>query len=219
MSHKIRVMLVDHHPLVLSGLSSFLSSFEDIEVVGEALNGNAALQRVEKWMPEVLILEMLIPGAIDAIETIRRVRTLHPFTRIVVMTGYVDNIRIVTALGIGAFGYVRQEAGPYELLATVRAAVKGQALIDSSIACTILQELTHGETTYPKLTMREQTIMRQCALGRTYDEIAEVLAISHEAIKAHIGNILIKLQLLYRKHAMLYALKKGLITVDEIELL
>jgi two-component system, NarL family, response regulator LiaR len=218
-SHKIRVMLVDHHQLVLSGLASFLSSFDDIEMVGEALNGEAALHHIEQQMPDVMILEMLIPGTIDALETIRRVRTLHPDTKIVVMTGYADNARIVAALGIGALGYVRPEADPNDLLSAVRAAARGQAVLDPPIACALIQELIHGETSHHKLSAREQTILRQCALGRTYDEIAALLAIAPEAIQTHIGAILIKLQLVYRKQAMLYALKKGLITIDEIGLL
>jgi NarL family two-component system response regulator LiaR len=219
MSHTIRVMLVDQHQLILSGLSSFLSSCDDIEIAGEARNGEIAVQHVEQWMPDVLLLELLLPGSIDALETIYRVQTLHPCTKIVLMAGYADNTRIVAALGIGATGYVRQESDPNDLLYAIRAAVRGQTVIDPPIACTIMQELRHGEIAYPQLTAREQTILRQCALGRTHDEIAAVLALSQEAIKTQIGNILTKLQLRYRKQAMLYALKKGLLTIDEIELL
>lgn len=219
MDHKIRVMLVNQHQLVLSGLASFLSSCADIEIVGQVSNGEAALQHVEQWMPDVMLLELLLPGSVDALETIRRTQTLYPCTKVVVMTGYADNARIMAALGIGALGYVRQEADPNELILTLRAVLKGQAVLDPSIACALMQELTHGTSHYPKLTARELTILRQCALERTHDEIADVLTISPEAIQKHIGNILTKLQLLYRKQAMLYALKKGLITVDETELL
>lgn len=218
MSHKIRVMLVNQHQLVLSGLANFLISCQEIEIAGEVSSGADALQHVEQWMPDVMVLDLLLPGSIDALETIRRTQTLYPYTKVVVMTGYADNARIMAALGIGALGYVRQEADPHELIQVIQAAVRGQAVVDPSIACTMIQELTHGTPHYPKLTAREQTILRQYALGRTHNEIADVLTISPEAIQTHVGNILTKLQLLYRKQAMLYALKKGLITVDGIEL-
>jgi NarL family two-component system response regulator LiaR len=218
MKHKIRVILVNHHPIVRRGLASFFSTFDDIEMVGEATNGEIALQHIEKWMPDVMILEMLIPGNIDGIETIRRVGSLLPYTKIVVTTSHADDARILAALSIGAMGYVRQEADPACLIAAIRAAARGQALLDPPIASAMMQELMHSETSRPKLTAREQTILRQFSLGRTHAEIADVLAVPEEMVLTHVGNILTKLQLIHRTQAMLYALKKGLIHLDEIEL-
>ncbi len=218
MKHKIHVVLVNHHPIVRRGLASFFNTFDDIEMVGEAANGEIALRHIEKWMPDVMILEMLLPGNIDSIETIRRVGALLPYTKIVVTTSHADDARILAALSIGAMGYVRQEADPAFLITTIRAVAQGQALLDPPIASAMMQELIHNKSSRPKLTTREQTILRQFSLGRTHAEIADVLVITEEMIKTHAGNILTKLQLVHRTQAMLYALKKGLIPLDEIEL-
>lgn len=218
MVEKIKVVLVDDHHIVRRGLRSFLNAFDDLTVIGEASSGEEALQHIEEWLPDVVVMDMLMPGGIDGIETIRQVRTLVPSTRIVALTSYTDDSRVVAALRAGAIGYVRKEADPDILLASVRAAARGQSLLDPAVANAVMQELLRGGKHSAELTEREQEVLRQLAFGRTNHEIAEALVVSDETVKTHVGNILTKLQLAHRTQAVIYALKKGLISIDELEL-
>ncbi|GCE21214.1 response regulator [Dictyobacter kobayashii] len=219
MAEQIKVVLVDDHRIVRRGLLSFLNAFADIQVVGDASSGEEALQHIEQWMPDVVVVDMLMPGGMDGIETIRRIQLLLPHTRIVVLTSYADDARVLAALRAGAIGYVRKEADPELLLSSIRAAAKGQSLLDPAIAGALMQELLlRGNKPQAELTEREQTVLRQLALGRTNREIAEALTVTEETIKTHVGNILTKLQLAHRTQAVIYALKKGLISIDEIDL-
>jgi NarL family two-component system response regulator LiaR len=218
MADKIRVVLIDDHRIVRRGIHSFLKAFDDIEVVGEASSGEEALAHIEAWLPDVVVTDMLMPGGIDGIETIRRLRVITPNVKIVALTSYADDARVVAALRAGAIGYVRKEADPEILLASVRAAAKGQSLLDPSVASAVMQELTRVGKHSAELTEREREVLRQLALGRTNPEIAAALVVSEETVKTHVGNILTKLQLAHRTQAVIYALKKGLISLDEIEL-
>lgn len=218
MREQIKVVLVDDHRIVRKGLHSVLKTCEDMQVVGEAANGEEALEHMEEWMPDVVVLDMVMPGGMDGIEAIRRLRTLTPHVKVVVLTSYADDARVVMALKAGAIGYVRKEADPELLLASIRAAAHGQSLLDPAVANALMNELTSGGRHNTNLTEREQAVLRQIALGQTNKEIATVLMITEETVKTHVGNILTKLQLAHRTQAVIYALKKGLITLDEIEL-
>jgi NarL family two-component system response regulator LiaR len=134
------------------------------------------------------------------------------------LTSYADDARVVMALKAGAIGYVRKEADPELLLASIRAAAHGQSLLDPMVANALMNELTSAGRHNANLTEREQAVLRQIALGQTNREIAAVLMITEETVKTHVGNILTKLQLAHRTQAVIYALKKGLITLDEIDL-
>jgi two-component system, NarL family, response regulator LiaR len=217
MPDPIRVVLVDDHHVVRRGLQSFLKAFHDLEVVGQAASGEEALQNMENWMPDVVVMDMLMPGGMDGIETIKQIRALLPNTRIVALTSYTDNARVVAALRAGAIGYVRKEADLEILLSSIRAAARGQSLLDPSVASVVMQELVRVGKPGTDLTEREQEVLRQLAFGRTNHEIAEALTVSDETVKTHVGNILTKLQLAHRTQAVIYALKKGLISLDEIE--
>lgn len=216
--NKIRVALVDDHRVVRQGLRSYLAAFADIEIVGEAGSGEDAVKTISDWLPDVLVMDMLMPGGIDGIETTRRIRALSPHTQVVVLTAYADDARVVAALRAGAIGYIRKEAEPELLLSAVRAAARGQSVLDPSIAGSVLQDLVRGKLPGGELTEREMDVLRQLANGRTNKQIAETLVVSEETIKTHVGNILAKLSLAHRGQAMIYALKKGFISVDELEL-
>ena len=219
MIEKIKVVLVDDHRIVRRSLYSFLNTFEDLELVGEAASGEEMIAHVEAWLPDVIVMDLLMPGGIDGIEATRRIRELSPHTNVVVLTSFSDDARVVGALRAGAIGYVRKEADPDILLASVRAAARGQSLLDQPVAHILLQELTRGTgRSSIELTEREQEVLRQIALGRTNHEIADVLTVSDETVKTHVGNILTKLQLTHRLQAVIYALKKGVISLDEIDL-
>jgi NarL family two-component system response regulator LiaR len=217
----IRVALVDDHRIVRRGLRSFLEAFPDLTIVGEAASGEETLQHIEEWLPDVVIMDLLMPGGMDGVEAIRAIRLTTPHTQVVALTSSTEDARVIAALRAGAIGYVRKDADPNTLLASVRAAARGQSVLDPAVANTVLHELTRQSkagNTGSELTEREQEVLRQIALGCTNREIAETLVVSEETIKTHVGNILTKLQLAHRMQAVIYALKHGLISLDEINL-
>jgi NarL family two-component system response regulator LiaR len=217
MSEQIKVVLVDDHRIVRKGLQRVLETYEDMLIVGEAANGEEALQHIEEWLPDVVVMDMLMPGGMDGVETIRRIYELAPSVKVVVLTSYADDARVVAALRVGAIGYVRKEADPELLVASIRAAAHGQSLLDPVVANVLMHELIREGRHTPTLTEREQAVLRQLALGLTNREIAEALTITEETVKTHVGNILTKLQLAHRTQAAIYAIKKGFITLDEIQ--
>jgi NarL family two-component system response regulator LiaR len=214
----IRLILVDDHTVVRRGIRTYLESFPDITVVGEAKSGETCLAQLEGWLPDVAVMDLLMPGGIDGIETTRQVRQLSPHTRVVVLTAHTDEARVIGALRAGAIGYVRKDADPELLLTAVRAAARGQSMLDPAIAGSVLQEVVRGTAVSPDLTERELTVLRQLAHGKTNREIAADLVVSEETVKTHVGNILSKLQMNQRTQAVIAALKQGLISLDEIEL-
>ena len=218
MTDPIRVVLVDDHRIVRRGLRSFLEAFPDITVVGETSSGEQVLDQVEGWLPDVVIMDLLMPGGIDGIQATRRVRSITPHTQIVVLTAHTDDARVVAALRAGAIGYVRKDAEPEILLAAVRAAARGQSMLDPAVASTVLQDLVTSTGTRRDLTERELQVLRLLAHGRTNRQIAEELVLGEETVKTHVGNILAKLHLAHRTQAVVHAFKQGLISLDEIEL-
>ena len=214
----IRVVLVDDHRIVRRGLRSFLEAFPDIIVVGESSSGEEELEQIEGWLPDVVIMDLLMPGGMDGIETTRRVRSITPHTQTVVLTAHTDDARVVAALRAGAIGYVRKDAEPEILLAAVRAAACGQSMLDPAVAGTVLQDLVGSTEIRRDLTERELEVLRLLAHGRTNREIAAELVLGEETVKTHVGNILAKLHLAHRTQAIVHAFKQGLISLDEIEL-
>jgi NarL family two-component system response regulator LiaR len=217
MTSKIRVALIDDHRVVRQGLRKFLESFADITVIGLASSGEEALGKIGEWLPDVAVVDLLMPGGIDGLETTRRLRATSPHTQVVVLTAYSDDARVVAALRAGAIGYVRKEAEPELLLEAVRAAARGQSFLDPSVAAAVLHDLVRSRGRN-ELTEREHDVLRQLALGRTNRQIADALVISEETVKTHVGNILTKLHLEHRSQVALYALKRGLLSLDEIDI-
>lgn len=218
-SERVRVLLVDDHAVVRQGLRSYLESFGDIVIVGSAASGEEALRLLETCLPDVAVVDLLMPGGMDGFATIRQVRGRSPHTQVVVLSGYSDDARVLAALRAGAIGYVRKEAEPEVLLAAVRAAARGQSSIDPALAHAVMQELTRRPPAADPdaLTPREEEVLRQLALGRTNRQIAEALIVGEETVKTHVGNILAKLHLAHRTQAMIYALKQGLVAVDDLD--
>ncbi|MFP5284191.1 MAG: response regulator, partial [Thermoanaerobaculia bacterium] len=214
----IRVVLVDDHRVVQTALRSYLESFSDIEVIGAAASGEEALEKFEGWLPDVVVMDLRMPGGMDGIEATRRVRALSPHTQVVVLTADTDDARVVAALRAGAIGYVRKDSEPEVFLAAVRGAARGQSVLDPAVAGSVLQDLVRGGPLVEELSEREKEVLGQLAYGRTNREIAQALHVSEETVKTHVGNILSKLQLSHRTQAVIYALKQGLVSIDDIDL-
>lgn len=218
MPETIRVVLVDDHLVVRRGLRVYLESFPDLLVVGEASNGKEALRNLPTWLPDVVVMDLLMPGGMDGIEAIKRIRELLPQIHIVALTSSQSEAHVLAVLRAGALGYIRKEAAPEILLAAIYATARGQSMIDPAVANVLLHEFSRGEKTETTLSEREQEVLRQVALGETNKEIAEKMMISSETVKTHVGNILTKLNLSHRMQAVLYAIKRGLISLDDIDL-
>lgn len=211
---KTRVVLVDDHRVVRQGLRNLLESYPDLQVVGSASSGEEVLTNLAEWLPDVVVVDLLMPGGIDGLETTRRIHLAAPSARVVVLTAYADDARVVAALRMGAIGYVRKDAEPEVLRDAVRAAAQGRSFLDPAITDSVLLELARGSK--DELTEREQAVLKQLAHGRTNREIADALMVSEETVKTHVGNILAKLHLAHRTQAAIYALKQGLVSLDEI---
>lgn len=213
--NRIRVALVDDHRVVQVGLRSYLESFPDIEVVGATSSGEEALQRLPDWQPDVVVMDVRMPGGIDGIETTRRLRAALPKIRVVVLTADPDDSRVVAALRAGAVGFVRKDSEPEVFLNAVRAAAQGRSVFPA-IPAELLRDLANGNAPIETLTERETEVLRHLGLGQTNKEIAAVLRVSEETVKTHVGNILAKLQLSHRTQAALYALKEGLVSFEDL---
>ena len=215
--NSIRVVLVDDHFVVRRGLQSYLSAMPDIAIIGSVASGEELMEKIEGWLPDVVVMDMYMPGGIDGIESTRRVREISPHTQVVVLTAHTDDERVIAALRAGAISYVRKESDPQLLLDAIRGATRGQSIIDPTVADVLLRDMTLRKIPGMDLTERERDVLREVALGLTNKEIASKLIIGEETVKTHVGNILSKLHLRHRNQAIFYALKKGLISLSDIE--
>ncbi len=207
------IVLVDDHRVVTRSLQAYLESFDDLKVVGVASSGEEALEHMDEWQPDVVLQDLLLPGGIDGIETTRRLLARRPGVKVIALTALVDEPRMMAVLRAGALGYVRKDADPEVLLAAVRRVAVGRPYIDPGVTT----HLMHAVTASDELTAREVEVMRELARGRSNKEIAASLAISEETIKTHVGHVLAKLQVDNRTQALVQALKRGLIALEELE--
>jgi len=206
------IALVDDHRVVTRSLKAYLESFPEFQVVGIAASGEELLDHLEAWKPDVVLQDLLLPGGIHGIETTRRILERAPSTRVIALTASVDEARLMGALRAGAAGYVRKDAEPETLLAAVRAVARGRTYIDPAAAA-IATDLSGSSD----LTPRETDVLRQLALGRSNREIAAALEIGDETVKTHVGHLLSKLGVENRAQAMVQALKRGLVSLDDLD--
>ena len=209
----VTIALVDDHRVVAHSLRAYLESFPDLRVVGIATSGEGLLRHLDEWKPQVVLQDLLMPGGIDGVETIRRISERAPCVKVIALTASTDEARMMGALRAGAVGYVRKDAEPEILLAAVRAVARGKTYIDPSVSRQILRATTPHED----LTPREIGVLRQLALGRSNKEIADALSIGDETVKTHVGNVFSKLQVENRAQAIVQALKRGLVSLEELE--
>jgi DNA-binding NarL/FixJ family response regulator len=205
----IRILVADDHAVVRQGLRSFLSLQDDMEVVGEAEDGAQAVEAAERLRPDVVLMDMVMPG-VDGVEAIRRIRELGPETRVVVLTSYADDTKVVPAVRAGAAGYLLKDVQPAELAAAIRTVAGGGALLAPEVTARVLQEITAGGTPDPGLTPREREVLGLLARGLTNRQIAAELVVSEKTVKTHVSSILGKLGLPDRTQAALYAVREHL---------
>jgi len=207
----ITIVLVDDHRVVSRSLQVYLESFPDLQVVGIASSGEELLTRIDEWQPSIVVQDLLMPGGIDGIETTRRLLDRRPELRVIALTASVDEARLMGVLRAGAMGYVRKDADPEVLLAAVRAVARGKTYVDPAIGRSLARHTAPDD-----LTTREREVLRLIALGRTNKDIAIALDIGEETVKTHVGHLLTKLAVDNRAQATVQALKRGLVSLDDI---
>lgn len=214
MTIPITVLLVDDHEVVRSGVSAFLASQPDFEVIGEAKSGIEAVDLAIKHVPDVVLMD-LVMAKMDGVEATRQVKNVSPRTKIVVLTSYHQDEYIFPALQAGAISYILKDVKMDELAEALRRAAQGEATLHPRVASRVIQEL-HGANReelnpYTELTDREMEVLKLIAQGQSNSEIAESLVISVNTVKGHVSNILSKLHLADRTQAAVYAWQQGIV--------
>jgi DNA-binding NarL/FixJ family response regulator len=209
----ITVVLVDDHRLVAHSLKAYLESFPDLQVVGIAGSGEEMLAHLDEWHPRVVLQDLLMPGGIDGLETTRQIVQRRPDVRVIALTASTDEARMTGVLRAGAAGYVRKDAAPETLLAAVRAVAGGRTYIDPFIARQMIDPSIPADA----LTTRETEVLRHVALGLSNRDIGVALALGEETVKTHVGRVLSKLHVENRAQAIVQALKRGLVSLDELQ--
>jgi DNA-binding NarL/FixJ family response regulator len=206
----IRVLLVDDHQVVRRGLRTFLEVQDDIEVVGEAADGDAGVARTEELRPDVVLMDVKMPGS-DGVEALRRLRELGNPARVLVVTSFTEQRTVVPALRAGAAGYVYKDIDPEALAGAIRSVHAGHVLLQPEVAGALLSG-GGGEGTGrgSVLTEREREVLGLVADGRSNREIARHLVLSEKTVKTHVSNILMKLDLSDRTQAALWAVRHGM---------
>jgi two-component system, NarL family, response regulator LiaR len=201
----IRVLIADDHAVVRQGLRTFLDLQEDIEVVGEAGDGAEALEAAERLSPDVVLIDLVMPG-VDGIEAIRELRERAPSVRAIVLSSFIDDEKLFPAVRAGAAGYLLKDVQPQELVEAIRTVHAGGALLHPRVASRLLEELA----TDP-LTPREREVLSLIGRGMANKVIARELSLSEKTVKAHVSSILAKLGVTDRTQAALYAVRAGLV--------
>jgi NarL family two-component system response regulator LiaR len=217
MSQKIRVLIVDDHPVVRRGIKSLLAEEADIEVVGEAANGKEAIPKVAELLPDVILMDLVMPE-MNGIEAIRQITASHPDARILVMTSFAADDKVFPSIKAGALGYLLKDSDPEDLIRMIHQVYRGELSIHPTIARKVIQELNRPAEeplTPDPLTERELEILQLLAQGIENKEIAHRLVLREATVRTHVSNILSKLHLANRVQATLYALRKGIATLGD----
>jgi len=206
----IRVLVVDDHAVVREGLRTFLSLQDGIEVVGEAADGREAVAAAERERPDVVVMDLVMPR-LDGVQAMRELRARVPRARVIVLTSFLDDDRLLPAIRAGAAGYLLKNVEPAELARAVRAADAGEALIDPVVAARLVDALADADEHRDEqaLTAREQEVLDLIARGYANKRIALELGIAEKTVKTHVGHVLAKLGVADRTQAALYATRVG----------
>lgn len=210
MTEPIRVLVVDDHAVVREGLRAFLELQDGIEVAGEAADGDAAIDAAERLRPDVVLMDLVMPR-LDGLTAMRRLRERVPATRVIVLTSFFDDDKLLPALRAGAAGYLLKNAQPQELARAVRAAHAGEALLDPVVAARLVETLAGGEEPLDRLTAREREVLTLIGRGFPNKRIARELAVSEKTVKTHVGHVLAKLGVTDRTQAAVVAVRAGLV--------
>jgi NarL family two-component system response regulator LiaR len=213
MADLISVLIADDHPFVRHGLRTYLETLDDMDVVGEASDGAEAVELAERLLPDVVLMDLVMPE-LDGVEATRRIRVASPATKVIALTSFDDDEKVFPAIKAGAAGYLLKDVSPADLADAVRKASRGEALLAPSVAARLMQEVSGERTASAGLTERELEVLRLIARGMSNKLIAHELVVSEKTVKTHVSNILAKLHLADRTQAALYAVREGLAELE-----
>ena len=215
MADAIRVLLVDDHAVVREGLRNFLALQDGLEIVGEASDGNEAIEQAQRLEPDVILMDLVMPG-LDGIGAMRQLRARSPASRVIVLTSFLEDERVLPAIQAGAAGYLLKNVAPAELARAVRAAHAGEAIIDPTAAARLVHAIADDARPRieqpERLTRRERDVLELIARGQSNKRIALALGISEKTVKTHVGHLLAKLGVSDRTQAAVMAVEEGLVS-------
>jgi DNA-binding NarL/FixJ family response regulator len=211
----IRVLIVDDHHVVRQGLRMYLALDSDLEVVGEATNGAEALQAAREMMPDVVLIDLLMP-VMDGIAATEAIRRELPEVEVIALTSVLEDSAVYGAMRAGAIGYLLKDTRADELCRAIKAAAAGQVQLSAQVAARLVREIPAPQDPDP-LTDREIEVLRQLAQGKSNKEIAAALVIAEKTVRTHVSNILAKLGVASRTQAALHAVRSGLVSLDATE--
>jgi len=212
MAERIRILIVDDHAVVREGLRAFLDLQEGFEVVGEAADGEEAVGAAERLRPDVVLMDLVMPRR-DGVAAMRELRDRVPGARVIVLTSFLDEDKLLPALRAGAAGYLLKNAEPEEIERAVRAAQAGEAVLDPVVAARLVAALAaHGdEEPIDRLTPREREVLQLIGRGFPNKRIARELELAEKTVKTHVGHVLAKLGVTDRTQAAVVAVRAGLV--------
>ncbi|HYK06358.1 MAG TPA: response regulator transcription factor [Gaiellaceae bacterium] len=212
MPEQIRVLVVDDHAVVRQGLRSLLDLQDGIEVVGDAADGSEGVEAATRLRPDVILIDLVMP-ALDGVSAMRLLRERVPETRVIVLTSFLDDDKLLPALRAGAAGYLLKNAEPQEVVRAVRAAHAGQTVLDPVVAARLVETLAADEQGDPidRLTPREREVLLLIGRGFANKRIALELGLAEKTVKAHVGHVLAKLGVSDRTQAAIAAVRAGLV--------
>lgn len=213
-STRISVLIVDDHPIVRQGLRTLLELQDDIEVAGEAANGKVAVELAASLTPDVVLMDLVMPE-VDGISATRQITALGKSTRVIALTSFVEDDKVIPAIQAGAVSFLLKDVAPTDLIDAIRAAYRGEARLHPQVMRKLMDQVT-AQPSPPKLitselTEREMEVLSLVAQGMSNHEIAARLVISEKTVKTHVSNLLSKLGLEDRTRLAIYAIRNGLV--------
>jgi DNA-binding NarL/FixJ family response regulator len=207
----IRVLIADDHAVVRQGLRTYLELQDDVEVVAEAPDGDAAVREAERHQPDVVLLDLVMPR-LDGVGALALLRERVPSARVLVLTSFGEDDRLFAALRGGAAGYLLKDTEPADLVRAIRTAHAGQSPLSPAVATRLVEQIVNGNRprAIDVLTPRELEVLRLIARGHSNKRIALELGVAEKTVKTHVGHVLAKLDLTDRTQAALYAVREGL---------
>lgn len=218
MSEMIRILVVDDHTVVRRGLIAMLETEPGMQIVGEAVNGAEAVEQARKLMPDVILMDLVMP-VMDGIEATRQIKQEMPSVNILVLTSFSTNDKVIPSLNAGAIGYLLKDSTPAELMRAIQQVAQGEGALPTEVTRQILAQLqapavSPDQSPEEELTDRETEVLKLMAHGYSNAEIARLMVVSNATVHTHVSRILSKLNVSSRTQAALYALKKKLVALD-----
>lgn len=213
---KIRLLVVDDHVVVRKGLMAILETEPGIEVVDEAGDGNEAVEKACALQPDVVLMDLVMPG-MDGIEATRLIKQRVPQVQVLVLTSFSTNDKVIPSLSAGATGYLLKDASPEELVKAIEQVAQGEGALHPAVTRYVLGQIKNmpdEPAPEEELTEREKEVLQFMAQGYSNAEIARLLVVSNATVHTHVSRILSKLNVSSRTQAVLYALKRGIVSLD-----